>query len=256
MQISWLRQITKSCIFATLILFSTEIAAHATSAYDRPPQGVPVGPIDLPNTYGFDALLSDLAPVDNTVWTPIFQEAMEEWDDLLCFEDNLRWGDTYDTSVQWQDNQYFVDQWGDEYDGSLAVYSFDDNEIYFNTQHAWDFTLGKPSDGVYSFRAIAKHEIGHSLGIDGDWGQKPASERPAYASEDEIMWGVFSDGRDYNGLKPSDLKALQSSGYPYAYVHAPGPLPLLGVGAAFGYSRKLRKKIKNSKAPKIMSVIS
>jgi hypothetical protein len=28
---------------------------------------------------------------------------------------------------------------------------------------------------------------------------------------------------------------------------APGPLPILGVGAAFGYSRKLRKRIKNAK---------
>ena len=27
----------------------------------------------------------------------------------------------------------------------------------------------------------------------------------------------------------------------------PGPLPILGVGAAFGYSRKLRKRIKNAK---------
>ena len=35
----------------------------------------------------------------------------------------------------------------------------------------------------------------------------------------------------------------------------PGPLPLLGVGAAFGYSRKLRKHIKTSKSPDLMSAI-
>lgn len=40
-----------------------------------------------------------------------------------------------------------------------------------------------------------------------------------------------------------------------AYVLVPAPLPLLGVGAAFGYSRKLRKRIKISKTPEVMSAI-
>jgi len=35
----------------------------------------------------------------------------------------------------------------------------------------------------------------------------------------------------------------------------PAPLPLLGVGAAFGYSRKLKKRIKTSKSPEVMSAI-
>lgn len=39
------------------------------------------------------------------------------------------------------------------------------------------------------------------------------------------------------------------------YVHVPAPLPLLGVGAAFGYSRKLRKRIKTRKTPVGMSTI-
>jgi hypothetical protein len=43
----------------------------------------------------------------------------------------------------------------------------------------------------------------------------------------------------------------QSSG-----VAVPGPLPLLGVGAAFGYSRKLRKRIKTKKSPEVLSAIS
>jgi hypothetical protein len=32
----------------------------------------------------------------------------------------------------------------------------------------------------------------------------------------------------------------------------PGPLPIFGIAAAFGYSRKLRKRIKNSK-PEVIS---
>ena len=35
----------------------------------------------------------------------------------------------------------------------------------------------------------------------------------------------------------------------------PGPLPLLGVGAAFAYSRKLRNRIKTRKMPEVMSAI-
>ena len=35
----------------------------------------------------------------------------------------------------------------------------------------------------------------------------------------------------------------------------PAPLPLLGVGAAFGFSRNLRKRIKGSKSPEVMSAL-
>ena len=38
-------------------------------------------------------------------------------------------------------------------------------------------------------------------------------------------------------------------------ISVPGPLPLLGVGAAFGYSRRLRKRIKTSKTPEVISAI-
>ena len=36
---------------------------------------------------------------------------------------------------------------------------------------------------------------------------------------------------------------------------APGPLPILGVGAAFGFSRKLRKRIKSGESPEVISAI-
>lgn len=35
----------------------------------------------------------------------------------------------------------------------------------------------------------------------------------------------------------------------------PGPLPLLGIGAAFGFSRNMRKRIKDSKSSEVMSAI-
>ena len=38
-------------------------------------------------------------------------------------------------------------------------------------------------------------------------------------------------------------------------TEVPAPLPLLGVGAAFGFSRNLRKRIKTSKSPEAMSAM-
>ena len=38
-------------------------------------------------------------------------------------------------------------------------------------------------------------------------------------------------------------------------VVVPGPLPLLGVGAAFGFSRNIRKRIKGSKSPEVISAL-
>jgi hypothetical protein len=58
-----------------------------------------------------------------------------------------------------------------------------------------------------------------------------------------------------------DSQQFEWSGYQLGVdaqkIHqVPGPLPVLGVAAAFGYSRKLRKRIKDSKTPEIMSAIT
>ena len=42
---------------------------------------------------------------------------------------------------------------------------------------------------------------------------------------------------------------------PRSVAAAPSPLPLLGVAAAFGYNRKLRKRIKTHKLPDVVSAI-
>jgi len=39
-------------------------------------------------------------------------------------------------------------------------------------------------------------------------------------------------------------------------VNVPAPLPLMGLGAFFGYSRKLRKRLKTSKTPEVISAIT
>ena len=54
-------------------------------------------------------------------------------------------------------------------------------------------------------------------------------------------------------LRPSVYDVVHGKDIPP--VPTPGPLPLLGVGAAFGYTRKLRKRIKTSKTPEVLSAI-
>jgi hypothetical protein len=48
-------------------------------------------------------------------------------------------------------------------------------------------------------------------------------------------------------LNPIDLDVINEP--------CPVPLPLLGVGAAFGYSRKQRKRVKTSRKPEVLSAI-
>jgi hypothetical protein len=54
-------------------------------------------------------------------------------------------------------------------------------------------------------------------------------------------------GEDYGGC-PGDCGNVKVN-------PVPGPLPLLGVGAAFGFSRNLRKRIKTRKTPGVMSAL-
>jgi hypothetical protein len=54
-------------------------------------------------------------------------------------------------------------------------------------------------------------------------------------------------GEDYGGC-PGDCGNVKVN-------PVPGPLPLLGVGAAFGFSRNLRKRIKATKTPEAMSAL-
>ena len=68
----------------------------------------------------------------------------------------------------------------------------------------------------------------------------PVSPRPTPQNPDPITFD------------PGNYKDITS---PRFTTVVPGPLPLLGVGAAFGYSRKLRKRIKTSKNLEVISAI-
>jgi len=66
----------------------------------------------------------------------------------------------------------------------------------------------------------------------------------------------FNGSASNNGFSALDNVTLDLADNPVpSPTSVPGPLPLLGVFGAFGYSRKLRNQIKTSKTPERMSTI-
>jgi hypothetical protein len=129
---------------------------------------------------------------------------------------------------------------GVQYDVTTFTGSYNDNMGKFRT----------PANGGvmpwWSNESIANdfsYALAGSLGF-----PNPASRAPlfAWACSSSACPDVFS--KVYFGTATSTIQngANQSSVYATAtlYSPVPGPLPLFGAAAAFGFSRKLRKRIK------------
>ncbi len=72
-----------------------------------------------------------------------------------------------------------------------------------------------------------------------------------FAASDSPFTSVTISGGDTSGFAMAQFRyAIQQSPQ-----QVPGPLPILGIAAAFVYSRKLRKRIKKSKALPVASSI-
>jgi len=105
-------------------------------------------------------------------------------------------------------------------------------------------------DNYFSFGGIT-FDIGH-LDTPGDYTTTFTFKEP---------YQLFTVAYDSTSTGTGEsLKAGNYAGCPGsckgAVVPAPSPLPFLGVGAAFGFSRKLRKRIKCSETPEMMSTIA
>ena len=61
------------------------------------------------------------------------------------------------------------------------------------------------------------------------------------------VFGFSIDGND--GLAGPGIATISNFSAPDSSAPVPGPLPLLGVGAAFGYSRRLRRRISLANGP-------
>jgi hypothetical protein len=185
----------------------------------------------------------------------LITEALWEWDQYICTTQALKVG-LAGISLQWTDMG--------EASRTLAYYSPTDKEIYFNTRMNWYFGYGVPGDSQYDFLTVAKHEIGHSLGILGDWGQVDPSGKgepftdtienghwdpgedyydtngngqydadyvvPDWAHDNEVMWGIVYRGTTSRIIRQSDLRELKDLGYPVHDIPEPASVFLLATG--------------------------
>ena len=126
---------------------------------------------------------------------------------------------------------------------------FDPTEFVYGDPLAFTTFPTSALDNYFSFGGIT-FDIGH-LATPGDYSTLFTFEEP---------YQLFTVPYDSTSTTTGEsLKAGEYAGCPGsckgAVVQTPGPLPLLGVGAAFGFSRNLRKRIKGSKLPEAMSAL-
>jgi hypothetical protein len=104
-------------------------------------------------------------------------------------------------------------------------------------------TLGGQQPGA---TATWTFDDGASAGLTGDLLISgtflPTSPLSAFNGEDgNGVWTLFFSDT-------FELDPLSINSWSLTVTPVPGPLPVLGVGAAFGYSRRLRRRISTSKA--------
>jgi hypothetical protein len=160
---------------------------------------------------------------------------------------------------------------GQYWDVTTFTGSYNDNKSKFNTlanggvMPWWvlptsDYTFLTSSQ--WEFINSLAHAVNDKLGLPniGPW-LTPGAPIFGYRYRDNRDGGYFGGGvlslryvvpGVENGLDPLEITSSATWTWAQASPYAspapvPGPLPALGVAAAFGFSRKLRKRIKASK---------
>jgi hypothetical protein len=155
-----------------------------------------------------------------------------------------------------QAQAFVVNVEGQDWDVTTFTGSFNDNEAKFNVGEM-------PWWGSESLASLFAGAVGSSLGAPNglhatlrSWGPKfsfaacdtTCGYLGQYSVELTSGSPVVTPGLEPKGLESNGGRPLTwARATPYTPpAGAPGPLPALGVAAAFGYSRKLRKRIKCS----------
>jgi hypothetical protein len=146
---------------------------------------------------------------------------------------------------------YVVTVGGVQYDVTTFTGSYDDNTSKFETAAnngvmPWweDFDLG----------ALFATAVRENLGTPNSYSGNTSGPIFSVEAFDGDVFGQIWCTADCSGLTnpiPTGWLASNSVVYAQATLYtapsaAPGPLPLSGAAAAFGFSRKLRKRIKRS----------
>lgn len=196
----------------------------------------------------------------------LIHEAMAEWDDILCEKQNLFF--EYVTGS-------FIIEWGDlGGDGTLALANIGGHSITLNSNAAvhWYKGFGTPGVNEYDLLTVIKHELGHCLGIAGDYGvtdgdgvgepwddkdgdhvadpgeyydtnndgqYSPDYVPPAWANSSNLMWGLVDPGSiAQRHVRYIDARDLDG---PYTVHPEPGTWLMLASGL-FGFAVLARRR--------------
>jgi hypothetical protein len=99
-------------------------------------------------------------------------------------------------------------------------------------------------------------EIWDWSGVPGDLAVPLSHGGHAWDTAFDLRGKLISEGFGDMALSTTPLgQDVNLDAIEAASTESPGPLPLLGVGAAFGFSRNLRKRIKTSKSSEVISAL-
>jgi len=130
---------------------------------------------------------------------------------------------------------------GVQYDVTTFTGTYNSNSSKFNTAANGGLMPWWSSTGSSSAVAFAT-AVGNFFGPNTyyAWNDQGASFITPATRLQVILW----QGTGYTGTGVAANSSLKYAVASLVPAPVPGPLPILGVGAAFGFSRKLRKRIK------------
>lgn len=238
----------KSLLITTALAVSCAIFLAWPSAFasllEAPYAGF-TSTITVPSNYHFvDA---------GWTWTAtekaVIKEALREWDVRICDVTTFVEDPAAGFSFDWAGDAVFNNnsKWGQDFSNVLALTvpagatapdGVAKNEIYFNVKYSWyvDPTPGTDEKNFlgYDLLSVAKHEIGHILGITGDYTD------PTRRSE--VMWYAFAEGERRHPTE-KDFDQLRSLGYHVDPIPEPATMVLFGTGVAGLAAVGRRKKV-------------